>query len=517
MPRLLSHASRRVRYLTTSIHAILLHQGSSDLLSYTVPAFTTPSNLEREDFLSCQLCATFDPDRQVRSLSIANWKALSDIVPPQNYLEEILNSLTDSILESSSTSSADEKARKKLSDEERIAMQEEQDREINHLTASIEAFASMLQYCTFENVSLFSKVTSSESFWSFLSSKEMEAPQVRRSTWRTLALSLSHEQLKALLEDSLSDISRIAPRAAFSERDHQTQNTLWEPLISLFRAHSSIWKRPIPSSDSEDESSDSESDSGSSPETDASTARSGPSKITQTIAAFFDLLQVGFYGNASSGYQATPLLIHTIPSNILPRTSSNLESLFSSYWAAYAGGAIDSSSTPAFVRCLIDIVRLSLTSDEAAEVAAAQLTRLWEYYLHITPPPTKYLSLTSSTTIEELEKGLVSIQSKYASAFDKIWKTISETAKQTAVASESKSAALAQALVQMFRSSSKEISQRAQKLLHECVALAASNSDGKGSAKFLLEALAKDGKELLITPEVHQVRRSPDIHHVVLC
>lgn len=508
LSRLLAHASRRVRYLTASIHSLLLHQGSSDLLAYTVPAFTTPSNLEREDFLSCQLCATFDPDRQVRSLSVANWKALSALVPPPNYLEEILNSLTDSILESSasSTSAEKERAKRKLSDEERIALQEEQDRKVNHLTASIEAFSSMLQHCTSENASLFTKVTSSDSFWAFLSSKEMEAPQARRATWRTLALILSHDQSKPLLEDSLPTISRIAPRAAFSERDHPTQNTLWEPLISLFRKYPSIWKRPLKQpSDSDEDASSSDSDSPSSSPEEETDASAASARMPHTIANFLDLLQVGFYGNAQSGYQATPLLIHTIPENIFPRTPSNLDTLFSSYWAAYSGAAINSESTPAFVRCLIDIVRLSLVSESAAEVAVAQLKRLWEYYLHITPPPSKYTSLTSSTTVEELEKGLVSLQSKYPTSFDEVWTAIRETARQT-VLQGVKAAALAQALIQMFRSPSTDVSQRSQKLLHELTVLAASNEQAASAKEFLLEALSKDGSELLIGREVHEVR-----------
>lgn len=492
---------------------MLLHQGSPTLLSYTVPSFITPSSLEREDFLSCQLCATFDPDRQVRILSLANWKALSDLVRPQDYLEEILNCLTDSILESPAGLSAQEQAKRKLSDEERIASQEEKDRLINQLTASVEAFSSLLQYCTEDNASSFTKVTSSDSFWSFLSSKEMDAPQVRRATWRTLAFILPHEQSNSLLEQSLSTISRIAPRAAFSERDHQTQNTLWEPLITLFRRYPSIWKRPIKSTDEDDGSSDSESSSCSEPETDASAAPPSTSKISHTIAAFFDALQVGFYGNAASGYQAAPLLLHSIPESSFPRTPENLESLFSSFWGAYAGGAIDTNSTQAFVRCLVDFVRISLVSDEAANIAANQLIRLWEYYLHVTPPPTKYLSLTSAGTVQELEKGMLAVFNKYPDTFNEIWPQFCDRARQS-IDNNERGYALADAVVQIFRTSPEGLSSKAQELLHECVILAASHEDTTSSSTFLLEALRRDGKELLADHSVKYVSRSLTRHPV---
>lgn len=494
-----------MRYLTASIHSILLHQGTSDLLSYTVSSFTTPTTLEREDFLSCQLCATFDPDRQVRNLSIANWKALTQLVSPQDYLEEILTSLTDSTLESPAGLSAQEQAKRKLSDEERIALQEEKDRKLNHLTASVEAFSSLLQYATVENVNLFTKVTSSDSFWAFLSSKEMDAPQVRRATWMTLSLLLAHTEGSLLLEDSLSTISRIAPSAAFSERDHQTQNTLWEPLITLFRKYPSIWKRPIKSSESDDgTSSDSDSSSSEEQETDASAPPSRPLKISSTIASFFDMLQIAFYGNAASGYQAAPLLIHSIPEAILPRTALNLETLFSSVWGAYVGGAIDAASTAAFVRCLIDLIRLSTTSDEAASVAGDQLIRLWKYYLHSTAPPTKYLSLSNTNTVQELEKGMVTLSTKYPEVFDLVWSRFADLAKQT-VNSGATGAALAIALVQIFRSSAEALSLRSQSLLHECVITASKTSDRKASAAFLLEALKSDGKELLAVHDVQNV------------
>lgn len=488
--------------MTSSINAILLHQGSKTLLAYTVPALITPINLEREEYLSCQLCATFDPDRQVRSLSTATWQALSHLISPKDYLAEILDSITDSILESSgSTSSLEDKAKRKLSDEERIALQEEKDRKLNYLTTNIEAFTWSLQYYTDENTALFARVSSSDSFWSFLSSKSMDSAQVRRAVWRTLNTLLAQERTQSLAQDSLSTISEIAPKAAFSERDYQTQNTLWEPLISLFRLHPLIWKGAMTRSD-EDSTNESGSSSGSESENSSNPAAS--SRLSQNIASFFDLLQVGFYGNAVSGYSATPLLVHTIPARIWPRTHDNLERLFTSFWGAYAGGAIDNASTVIFVKCLIDLVRLSLVSEEAAWVSSSQIVRLWEYYLHLAPPPSKYLSLSNQSTIEEMEKALISFHAKYPQIFGTIWASIAEMSKQN-INRDAGAVRLAQGLAQLSSSSSEHISLRAQALLQECVILAASKENSDNSNNFILEALQHSGKEILQVAELHQV------------
>lgn len=426
----------------------------------------------------------------------------------QDYLEEILNSLTDSVLESPAGLSAQSQARRKLSDEERIALQEEKDRLINSLTASIEAFSSLIPACNEENLSLFTKVTSSDRLWSFLSNKEMDAPQVRRATWKTLSRVLQHEQAAQLIEDSVETVTRIAPMAAFSERDHQTQNNLWEPLIALLRRYPSIWKRPKAPSDQEEEeeegTTDSDSSSSTEPETDTSAKPDVPSRIPHPLAAFFDALQVGFFGNASAGYQAAPLLLHTIPEKVFPRNSSNLEILFSSFWAAYAGAAVDGSSTQAFVKCLIDFVRLSIVSQESASIAADQLYKLWEYYLQTIPLPSKSLSLSDSVTAQELEKGIVALSSKFPEEFDAFWSKFSVLAEQN-ISNRGSNTALADALIHLFRSTPGELSRRVQNLLHTCTVVAATAEDREATYAFLVQALKKDGKELLLSSTVCDV------------
>lgn len=437
-----------------------------------------------------------------------NWKALTQLISLQDYLEEVLNSLTDSILDSPAGMSAQTQAKRKLSDEERIALQEEKDRMINQLSASIEAFSSLIPSCTQETLGLFTKVTSSDSFWTFLSSKEMDAPQIRRATWRTLSQILQHEQATSLIEDSIQTITRIAPIAAFRERDHQNQNTLWEPLITLFRKYPSIWRKPMTNADQEEESSESVLSSSSEQETDISAAPDMHTKIPYPIAAFFDALQVGFFGNTSSGYQAAPLLLHTIPETVFPRNTSNLESLFSSFWGAYAGAAIDASSTQAFVRCLVDFVRLSMSSQESASVAAEQLIRLWEYYLLAVALPSKSLSLSDPDTVQELEKGVVTLSSKYPDLFASFWSRFRDIAEKN-VSNKAGGAALAEGLVGLARTPNEDLSKSTQTLLHRCTVVACTTEDREAPSAFLVQALHKNGKELLFSPDTRDVSRAP--------
>lgn len=388
-PRLSSHTSRRVRLSTASVHAHFLHQGPDTLLrDFTVPTLTAPATLEKDDYLSSMLCASFDPDRQIRILSVSNWQALQERhqVALDGYAKEILDSLNSTILESSALAGTgaglpSQKQLAKMDDDARIALQEEQDQKSSQLAASIDAFTYMLGRPSADEArpELYEPVLDSDLFWSYLHPARMEAAHVRRAVWRTLgAATRSSSVGLPALRSALRTLSRTVLQAAFGERDYNTHGVLSVALPDFLETFPEAWKlygkHTQPNSIATDESDESSESSSSDDDVDSAKANGREAASPPaSVAALLDALQIGFYGNASSGYKCLPRLVRTVPVSQLPIDASRLELLFSSLWAGFSGRALDSAGEAGLSAFAEAVAQLVIDFEAQLEPASGEL------------------------------------------------------------------------------------------------------------------------------------------------
>ena len=415
LPRLSSHVSRRVRHITASLHATLLHGGSQALIGLTLPLLTSPTLLREPGYLSSQLCSAFDLDRQVRALASKSWQVLLGHFMLETYLQEITNSLNESIFESHGKAISDAGKTAKLDDESRLDLLEEQDQKNSHLASCIDAIAYLLDRVSLDTMSFFEHIVSSDHFWSFLSPEVVEAAHVRRATWGCLKALATVDSASTILEDNLNPISRAALGSAFIERDFGTQTAMWGALLSLLRKFPQSW---LLAENLEVDQSFSESEEGDSllHQTNGSSHGQG-----YTFARFLELLQLGGQANAVVAYQTLPLLLSTLPEEIFPLTPDNLNLFFTSFWAAFTGRALEAAGSLGFIAytsALADVLllygeRATALPDQADpinQVLVEQSLTLWEFYLGVLPQPSKISSLSRPATVDHLMRVLIGMQ-----------------------------------------------------------------------------------------------------------
>lgn len=423
LPRLLSHTSRRVRLGSATIQAHLLHAGPTILLNdYTLPTLNMPVTLESDDYISALLCSAFDPDRQVRTTAIQTWQALQRQVNIDDYLSITLASLNSTILEAqiASSTSATPSKLAKMDPDARIALQEDQDQGRNQLAASIDAYTYLIDQHfptdlateakgTTDPINPFEPVLSSTgTFWGYLSAQIMEAAQVRRAVWRCLDKVLLKASLQGQLEEDLPDLSKIVLDAGFTERDYNTQNTLYPILTRFLQTYSQSWRVSSGPDQASSSSSSSISDSDSEDRRDGHTDSSVRSRtVLPAVQKFHQLLQVGFYGNAAAGFPQVLPIVQTAPSTFLGSPSS-LKILFASLWAAYTGRAIETAGLQglqAFTACLSSIVEHCASCDaggETLDVLAEQVQTGWRFYLGLSPSPSKSQSICKPVFAQDM-------------------------------------------------------------------------------------------------------------------
>lgn len=543
LPRLLSHASRRVRLSFASIFAQLLYKGPPSLLALTLPTLLSPATLETPDILSSLLSATFDPDRQVRAVSSKNWESLLsqyDVLPL--YVGEILESLNSNILDFTPATSLSSRRLAKMDEDERINLQEEQDRRSNQLAQSLDAYAYLLQYLTPENREKFEPVFESPKTWRLFSSSYVEASQVRRAIWRLLGRAVQpsrsteadekDSELRGLVQDNLKSVSREALPALFGqERDQGTQIAAAGPLFQLCRANGSAWKLagkgPSKQPGTDDEGEDEISSDSSSTEDEDENGESSE-KLPPAISTFLSFLQLGCLGN-STFYSFIPSLISTIPSSLLPLSADaeKLELLFSSYWAAYAGRALDSAGPAGlatYTGCLLDLVRqLEPEADENGRgILIEQISTLWQYYLGTTKSPSKSSTLSRPTTVEQLGQTLSTLSD---APLEQAWEGVSTAAlglfEPNAEGEESDDktstrqpqqplSLLGGALESFSQTDNHTLKGKVVELERQAVKLALKEMDQSEKADFVAVSLQRDSLELLRDEDLASVSTSRD-------
>ena len=535
LPRLLSHTSRRVRYGAASIHAHLLHRGPSALLNdYTLPTLNAPITLENEDYLASLLCSAFDPDRQVRTTSVQTWQALQKQIALPDYLTTILSSLNDTILTASgaATSGTTPSKLAKMDDETRMAVQEEQDQKRNQLAASVDAYAYLLDQHVpstganqnahpgleqpFEAV-----LSSTDNFWTYLSPRTMEAAQVRRATWRCLNTALSKPLARTCIEEDLPVLCKIVLDAAFSERDYNTQNTLYPIALRFLHTYNEAWRLSGPEASSTSSSAESEDSENEDPlMTDAESRKRGSSSGRSTIPGSFQqyltLLQVGFYGNATAGYPLVFGMLQTLPRAVLS-SSANLEILFSSLWAGYSGRAIEAAGlqgVQAFTLCIRDLVRNFATPNAelaVQSVCAEQVQSLWQYYLGLLPSPSRLQSLSRPATLT----GLVGAVEAIASAGGSGWQSLQASMQndgRSALAVENKSRRLdllTSAFFGLSASSNELVQALGEAMQKAAVQASIEQIDDEDAMSMVVEILDRNSGSIVLDASLIQVRAAP--------
>ncbi|CUA69442.1 E3 ubiquitin-protein ligase listerin [Rhizoctonia solani] len=172
----------------------------------------------------------------------------------------------------------------------------------------------------------------------------------------------------------LRNFGATAIRAAWTETDTVVRISMWDGLLPLITAFPEVWSvNPIAQQSlrtGEQEEVDSESDDKSEdsiPEMTMDPATSSRSTQTNGELAFSDFLrflELGCQGSAIQSYPAVVIVLSTIPESIFSYERSNLERLFTSFWAAYDGKALNTlprdrePTMKAFLSSLLDCVIL---------------------------------------------------------------------------------------------------------------------------------------------------------------
>ena len=510
IPRLSSHVSRRVRLSTASLQAFLLHRGPSRLLEVTLPSLSSNTALQQNDYLSSQLCSAFDLDRQVRLLATKNWQVLSQRFELESYLREILDSLNATILDDTNSTPHTSTLRSgKLDEQVRIAALEDQDRKDSYLAECIDADSYLLDQASTTSSNLFELVISSDHFWSFLSSAETESASVRRSTWRFLGKVSSVEMVSDLIDRNLRMISKAALESALSERDYATQNAMWTALVSLFQRHPQGWHLScVPETDVSPNSSSLEEDVESAAKTN------GTNLLPNFITIFLDFLRSGCYGNAEPAYQAIPLLLSTIPRNVFPLSQTNLNLMFTSFWAALEERLLESSGVQglsAFTLALTEIVIIyarHLRSEVGSEILLEQLYTLWDYCFDVITAPSKASSLSRPTTVDHLILVLHGLEGSREGAIAAVWPRLTKSALSIFTKADSPLSLLASAICSMLDSPNEILRHRAAELGISTVRKAMTQLDLPAMCNFVAEMVEKKASILLKQEELCKVRTS---------
>jgi hypothetical protein len=369
------------------------------------------------------LSSAFDPDRQVRTAALTNWQALLQHISLDDFLESLFDALTSTILEEAEavlqTSGV-------FFDESDIAAREAAERMANHLSTNIEAYTYLLGQCRPEQECDCEAVISSPGFWRLLLS--VQWPPIRRAIWKTLARLLATAALQQSLNVNARMICAAVMPAIWSERDFTTQNTMWPVVVDLLTAYPQAWytssnvEKNDASSAASSDSDDSSSQSSSSLVEEAGT-REKSSRLVSNVQSYLSLLQLGFYGNATTGYKSMPAVIRTIPNNYLGSSSEALQLFYASFWAAYTGRALLSSGPAgltAFASACVHSISFHLLASEESSlqtIALDQLALLWQYLIGAISAPSRTTSLSRMDCVPIVQRGLTSAAEDAPSLF----------------------------------------------------------------------------------------------------
>ncbi|KZT00638.1 uncharacterized protein LAESUDRAFT_708574 [Laetiporus sulphureus 93-53] len=186
-------------------------------------------------------------------------------------------------------------------------------------------------------------------------------PGVRRAAWSLLQtlLGACEDHLNPLL----SMLSSPVLRSAWVEPDNSVRDVMMVPLLLYLRRYPEAWKVDAQPADDEDEDRSGSESEGEVYQEKSLEASNKTTPRSQAYSEFLQYLQLGCAGSPTQGYPAVPIILATIPPMIVGSLSSTpLDDLFTSFWAALDGRALSaldrSAASAAFLDALLLCVNL---------------------------------------------------------------------------------------------------------------------------------------------------------------
>ncbi|TFK41660.1 hypothetical protein BDQ12DRAFT_678315 [Crucibulum laeve] len=406
------HPSRRVRFLTATLHTSLLHLPPvRDQIFFYLRESASTAQLEA--ILGTWCIAAHDVDRSVASATLKAWKdAISYPGSPDTADRFVLNDNPRSSLVSFVQRTAldpsgayaylnpappvvstpipkksgrglppVQKAEPESTRSKAEEMEEsESDRRARLRVGALGAIRWVLSISPsisedtlsfLSNPVLWTALHHAESCpWVEIENFGFSQPIVRKSAWGLVQTLLVSQ--KTQLQTLVPALSPAILRSAWVEPDSTVQSVMWQPLLTFLKEFPSSWeieraqslkKDEDADEDDEDEDEDEDEDG---EEKERQTKSKEPTASPSTAPSlayleFLQFLQLGCSGSPLQGYPTVVIILSTIPSSILASSTSTISPLiefFTSFWAAIDGRALSSlkrsATSAAFLSSLLE-------------------------------------------------------------------------------------------------------------------------------------------------------------------
>lgn len=179
-------------------------------------------------------------------------------------------------------------------------------------------------------------------------------------------------------------LAHSALHAAFAEPDSGVQNALWPSLMALLKSHPDAWTQ-ADADDHEDDSSDEDGDLTNNTEvsatSDSEQKDDNEPQLPPVVVEMLSFLQLACRGNPIASYPVLVLLLASMPISYIVYDRTTLDAIFSSFWAAFDGKALEphdtgGKATIAFVEALLECTVLL-----SGRAKAAGFDALASFYL----------------------------------------------------------------------------------------------------------------------------------------
>ncbi|KAH8922174.1 hypothetical protein BT69DRAFT_1282520, partial [Atractiella rhizophila] len=326
-PRLVLHASRRIRSLTTAVQASLTSSAISS--SFLV----SPVNLTNPTYIGSWCLNAFDSDKTIRSRGQESWSSMLRVLNDEFYgLDEYVPTLIEfmeTLLSAHPSDESDES-----SEEERVAM-------INKAVSAVDALSWLMRLDVAADdqeeafVESFSALLASNDFWDILNGRQWSrrgkrskflpsrAPPVRTALWELFSKGLiSNPRAK---QNNVHSLSLRVLRFAWEEWEPPVQSAIWPGLLAFLKDHPEAWTYV------EGEDKD-ETAKAFAPETE--------SQPPATLSRFLEWLKVGCNGNPVGNYPVVIIILSTLPDGILPIRQATIDAFLAVVSSAWNTGSI---------------------------------------------------------------------------------------------------------------------------------------------------------------------------------
>ncbi|KZS97217.1 hypothetical protein SISNIDRAFT_482151 [Sistotremastrum niveocremeum HHB9708] len=473
LPILLLHQSRRLRLLASGLHTSLL--ALPRINSRVVSALRDGDFVDGvETFIGAWCMAVHDIDRQVAIQARKSWNMIS-ISNDDGIIRPLLAFLRESFFDPEvvynrlnpprvpgtvNSSRATSKAGTPMPDDEpslRAKGENEEEEEADrHARLRFGALGSLrwVLECPCATVLWpdLNVIFESTAFWSALSCSSeppfspsasyghgIAAVPVRKAAWSLLQslLSTSEGRIQGLIDV----VGPAVVRSAWIESDAIVRSGMWEPLVVFLSKFPQSWTVP-PRVNEDADADDSESDTEHHTDVPSKHDRH-PHDEKAAYREFLEFLELGCGGSPLQGYPTIMIVISTLPSRILPLQSEDLRSLFTSFWAAIDGRAlntlnrvtISAAFLSALLECVLFIVakiRRQEGSHNAActELIAEQFDRMWSELT------SRRLKVNADQAGQEIAKALLTLQDLNEGLLRSAWKPLESSSLQLFVSSD---------------------------------------------------------------------------------